>query len=86
MSQEGKQLPPHLQAKKEFVLSLKRALYFFNNMKDYNEGLEKRANLQSCDENELNEKVCANTTWMEEATKVITESKRFVELIESQEK
>ena len=74
------------QTKKSFILSVKRLHYFFNHIKEFeggtNSAVESRANIQSCSENEMGQV----SKFMEEATLSIAESKRFIALIENQEK
>ncbi|CDW83067.1 UNKNOWN [Stylonychia lemnae] len=72
-------------ARKSFILSLKRLKFFFNNLREYEEGLENRADIQSCSPDQLNEKIIPVAKYMEEATKAIVESKKFIDLIEEQE-
>eukprot|EP00347_Sterkiella_histriomuscorum_P011500 403372217 len=73
------------QSKRNFILALKRLRFFFNHLKDYEEGLEMRADYQACNPDDINEKINPMAKWMDEATKAIVESKRFIELIQLQE-
>lgn len=45
------------QAKKNFILSLKRFKCFYNQIKEYEEGIEKKAEVQQVSLDELNEKL-----------------------------
>ncbi len=74
------------QSKRAFILSVKRLRYFFNQLKDYELGesaaaIDQRAGVQPLAVDDLQNV----TRWMEEATQAIAESRRFIELIESQD-
>ena len=72
--------------KKNFVYSVKRLRYFFNNLKEEDIDLvDQRAQVHSVppEEYSTNEQM---TKWMEEATAAIAEAKKFTELIDGQEK
>jgi post-segregation antitoxin (ccd killing protein) len=61
---------------------VKRLRYFFNHIKEEDlKQVEQRASIQSVSEQEADQV----TKWMEEATKAIAESKKFIELIDNQE-
>jgi cytochrome c553 len=74
------------QMKKSFILSVKRLRYLFNNLKDFdfNTGpqIEARANIQAVSDDDMSN----IAKWMAEGTQAIAEGKRFIQLIEQQEK
>ena len=71
--------------KKNFVSSVKRLQYFFNNMKDTDiDRVDQLAQIQSTVVMpEDYESAEAMAKWMEEATTGIAEAKRFINLIDS---
>lgn len=74
------------QMKRSFILSVKRLRYLFNSLKDYDvetgPQIESRANIQGVSDDDLDNM----PKWMAEGTQAIAEGKRFIQLIESQEK
>ena len=72
--------------KKNFVYSVKRLRYFFNNLKEEDLDLvNQRAQVQSVSPEEYSSSE-QMTRWMEEATAAIAEAKKFSQLIDGQEK